>query len=108
MAHSVKPLVEKPIHRLAGGFFDRNPKLFGINRLIGVFGQVMIDSAPPIFLAEISAQHVQDRAATWIRICVKYRVGISIVLGYDWTAISLAPRVVILILITFNIKIEKI
>ena len=108
MAHAVQPLIEKPVHRLSGGFLDRDAKLFGLNRLIGVLVQVMIDGAPPVVFAEISTQHVKHCAAARIGVSVKNRVRIGVVLGHNRSPIALIPRAVILILISPNVEIEEV
>ena len=42
MAHPVHPFVKEPIHRLTGSFLNRNTKLRGLNGLIGIFLQVVV------------------------------------------------------------------
>src|ERR1700730_10035801 len=68
----------------------------------------MIDRAPPIIIAQVSPEHVQHSGAAWIRISVKDRVRVRVVLRYDRMAVSLLPGVVVLLLVSFHIKIQKI
>src|ERR1051325_2376423 len=108
MAHAIKPLIKEPIHRLSRLFFDRNAKLFSLDRLIRILLQVMIDRAPPILFSQTLAKHVQDCATSWIGISVKNCIGVSIILGDYWPSIALFPGGKIGILICFDIRVEKI
>src|ERR1051325_6320496 len=108
MAHSIKPLIKEPIHRLSGRFLDRNAKLFSLDRLVRILLQVIIDGAPPILFSQTLAKHVQDCSASRIRICVKDCIRVSIILSNDWAANTLFPGCKIRILICFNIGVEKI
>src|ERR1044072_8942702 len=108
MAHSIKPLIKEPIHRLSGRFLDRNAKLLSLDGLIRILLQVIIDGAPPILSSKTLAKHVQDCAASRIRICVKNCIGVSIILSDDWAANPLFPGCKIRILICFDIGVEKI
>src|SRR5204863_1439990 len=108
VSHLVNPLIEEPIHGLAGGLFDSNSKLFSLDRLVSIFRQIMIYRAPPVFFAQHLAKHVQDGAAPRIRVGIEYRIRISIVLRHNRASIPQAPGAIILVLISLHIHIEKI
>src|SRR5205085_4476284 len=79
MAEFVNPFVEEPIELLARRLFNGSAKLFGLDRLMRVLRQVMIERAPPLLVAEHRAEHVQDRAAALIVIDIEESFGVGVI-----------------------------
>src|SRR3977135_1811578 len=108
MAHLVEPLIEEPVHGLARRLFDGNAKLSGLNWLVRILGQVMMDRTPPFLFAQICTQHVQHGATARVCVSIKDGVRISIVFSDYRTTAPLRPGVEVLILICLYIEVKEI
>ena len=73
-----------------------------------ILRQVMIDRAPPVVLAQVCAQHVQNCAATRVRISVKDRIGVGVVFGHYGPALPAPPGLIVGLLIRFDIQVKKV
>ena len=71
MAGTVEPLPEEPAQLPARGFGDGFAEVFGVDRLAGEPGPVVVDGLAEFFLAQQRPQHVQHQPAFGIGVAVE-------------------------------------